>query len=132
VVRTLEGVVAELKRDGVPVDRLKRKHILDVFQLVRCKAISKEGVSEVLRMLAECDTKTADEAAKELGFIMLSESELKAIVDKVVQSQLDLIKARGVGAIGPLMGVVMKQVRGKADGRLVNEVLQAKVLSVLQ
>jgi len=132
VVRTLEGVVAELKRDGVPVDRLKRKHILDVFQLVRCKAISKEGVPEVLRMLAECDTKTADEAAKELGFIMLSERELKAIVDEVVQSQLDLIKARGVGAIGPLMGVVMKQVRGKADGRLVNEVLQAKVLSVLQ
>jgi glutamyl-tRNA(Gln) amidotransferase subunit E len=132
VVRTLEGVVAELKRDGVPVDRLKRKHILDVFQLVRCKAISKEGVPEVLRMLAEYDTKTADEAAKELGFIMLSERELKAIVDEVVQSQLDLIKARGVGAIGPLMGVVMKQVRGKADGRLVNEVLQAKVLSVLQ
>ena len=83
-------------------------------------------------MLAECDTKTADEAAKELGFIMLSERELKAIVDEVVQSQLDLIKARGVGAIGPLMGVIMKQVRGKADGRLVNEVLQAKVLSVLQ
>jgi glutamyl-tRNA(Gln) amidotransferase subunit E len=132
VVRTLEGVVAELKRDSVPVEKLKSKHILDVFQLVRCKAISKEGVPEVLRLLAECDTKTADEAAKELGFIMLSERELKAIVDEVVQSQLDLIKARGVGAIGPLMGVVMKQVRGKADGRLVNEVLQAKVLSVLQ
>jgi glutamyl-tRNA(Gln) amidotransferase subunit E len=132
VVRTLEGVVAELKRDSVPVEKLKSKHILDVFQLVRCKAISKEGVPEVLRLLAECDTKTADEAAKELGCMMLSERELKAIVDEVVQSQLDLIKARGVGAIGPLMGVVMKQVRGKADGRLVNEVLQAKVLSVLQ
>jgi glutamyl-tRNA(Gln) amidotransferase subunit E len=63
---------------------------------------------------------------------MLSERELKAIVDEVVKSQLDFIKARGVGAIGPLMGVVMKEVRGKADGRLVNEVLRAKVLSVLQ
>jgi len=132
VVRTLEGVIAELKRGGVPVDRLKRKHILDVFRLVRCKTISKEGVPEVLRVLAECDTKTADKAAIELGFIMLSERELKAIVDGVVQSQLDFIKARGVGAIGPLMGVVMKQVRGKADGRLVNEVLLEKVLSVLQ
>jgi glutamyl-tRNA(Gln) amidotransferase subunit E len=63
---------------------------------------------------------------------MLSERELKAIVDEVVKSQLDFIKARGVEAMGPLMGIVMKEVRGKADGRLVNEVLRAKVLSVLQ
>jgi glutamyl-tRNA(Gln) amidotransferase subunit E len=115
----------------VPVDRLKREHILGVFRLVRSKTISKEGVPEVLRLLAEYDTKTADEAAIELGFIMLSERELNAIVEEIVQSQLDLIKEKGVGAIGPLMGVVMKQVRGKADGKLVNEVLRAKVLSVL-
>jgi glutamyl-tRNA(Gln) amidotransferase subunit E len=63
---------------------------------------------------------------------MLSVHELEAIVDNVVQSQLDFIKAKGAGAVGPLMGVVMKQVRGKADGRLVNEVLRAKILSVLQ
>jgi len=132
VVRTLEGAIAELKRDGAPVDRLTREHILDVFRLVRSKTISKEGVPEVLRSLAECDTKTADDAAVELGFTMLSERELQAIVDGVVQSRLDFIKEKGVGATGPLMGVVMKQVRGKADGRLVNEVLRAKVLSVLQ
>jgi glutamyl-tRNA(Gln) amidotransferase subunit E len=132
VVRTLEGVIAELKRDGTPVDRLTREHILDVFRLVRSKTISKEGVPEVLRSLAECDTKTADNAAVELGFTMLSERELQAIVDDVVQSKLDFIKEKGVGAVGPLMGVIMKKVRGKVDGRLVNEVLQAKVLSVLQ
>jgi glutamyl-tRNA(Gln) amidotransferase subunit E len=131
VVRTLEGVIAELKREDVPVDRLKREHILGVFRLVRSETISKEGVPEVLRLLAEYDTKTADEAAIELGFIMLSERELNAIVEEIVQSQFDLIKEKGVGAIGPLMGVVMKQVRGKADGKLVNEVLRAKVLSVL-
>ena len=131
VVRTLEGAIAGLKRDGAPVDRLTREHILDVFRLVRSKAISKEGVPEVLRSLAECETKTADDAAEELGFTMLSERELQAIVDDVVQSQLDFIKEKGVGAVGPLMGVVMKQVRGKADGRIVSEVLQAKVLSVL-
>jgi len=132
VVRTLEGVIAELKRDGVAVDRLKRKHILDVFKLVRNRTISKEGAPEVLRLLAEGETKTADEAAIELGFIMLSERELKAIVEDVVHSRLDLIKERGIGAIAPLMGVVMKQVRGKADGRLVNDMLRAKILSILK
>jgi len=132
VVRTLEGVIAELKRDGVAVDRLKHEHILDVFKLVRDKTISKEGVPEILRLLAESETKAAGEAAIELGFIMLSERELEAIVEEVVQSRLDFIKERGTGAIAPLMGVVMKQVRGKADGRLVNDMLQAKILSVLK
>ncbi|MGZ4945176.1 MAG: Glu-tRNA(Gln) amidotransferase subunit GatE [Halobacteriota archaeon] len=131
VARTLEGVIAELKREDVPVDRLKREHILGVFRLVRRKTISKEGVPEILRLLAEYDTKTADEAAIELGFIMLSECELNAIVEEIVQSRLDLIKAKGEGAIAPLMGVIMKQVRGKADGKLVNEVLRTKVLSFL-
>ena len=132
VVRTLEGTIAELKRDNVPVDRLTRENTLDVFTLVSSKTISKEGVPEILRCLAECPTKAANDAAAELGFVMLSERELQTIVDAVVQSRLEFVKAKGVGAVGPLMGVVMKQVRGKADGKLVNEVLHAKILSVLQ
>jgi len=132
VVRTLEGTIAELKRDNVPVDRLTRENTLDVFRLVSSKTISREGVPEILRCLAECPTKTANEVAAALGFVMLSERELQAIVDDVVQSRLEFVKEKGVGAVGPLMGVVMKQVRGKADGKLVNEVLHAKILSVLQ
>jgi len=62
----------------------------------------------------------------------VSERELQTIVDAVVQSRLEFVKAKGVGAVGPSWGVVMKQVRGKADGKLVNEVLHAKILSVLQ
>jgi glutamyl-tRNA(Gln) amidotransferase subunit E len=132
VVRTLEGTIAELKRDNVPVDLLTRENTLDVFRLVNSKTISKEGVPEILRCLSECPTKAANDAAAELGFVMLSERELQTIVDAVVQSRLEFVKAKGVGAVGPLMGVVMKQVRGKADGKLVNEVLHAKILSVLQ
>jgi glutamyl-tRNA(Gln) amidotransferase subunit E len=49
-----------------------------------------------------------------------------------VQSRLEFVKTKGMSAVGPLMGVVMKQVRGKADGKLVNEVLRAKIVSVLQ
>jgi glutamyl-tRNA(Gln) amidotransferase subunit E len=132
VVRTLEGTLQELKRDNVPVDRLTRESMLDVFMLVSSKAISKEGVPEILRCLAECPTKAAKDIAAELGFVMLSERELQNIVNDVVQSRLEFVKAKGEGAVGPLMGVIMKHVRGKADGKLVNEVLRAKILSVLR
>lgn len=131
-VRTLEGTIAELRRENVPVDGLTRSHILDVFQLIRSKVISKEGVPETLQTLAHCPTKMAADAAAELGFAMLSESELQLVVDGVVESRIDFVKAKGAAAVGPLMGVVMKEVRGKADGKLVNAVLTAKVQSVLQ
>ena len=130
-VRTLEGTIAELKRDDVSVDKLTRQNLLDVFKLVSTRTVSKEGVPEILRCLAECPTKAANDAATELGLVMLNERELQTIVNDVVESRLDFIKAKGQGALGPLMGVVMKQVRGKADGKLVNEVLHAKIASVL-
>ena len=131
-VRTLEGTIAELRRDNAPVEDLTPSHFLSVFQLIRSKVISKEGVPETLRTLAQCPTKMAADAAAELGFTTLSESELKIIVDGIVEARLDFVKAKGVAAVGPLMGIVMKEVRGKADGKLVNAVLTAKVLSVLE
>ncbi|MGZ4921796.1 MAG: Glu-tRNA(Gln) amidotransferase subunit GatE [Halobacteriota archaeon] len=129
--KTLEGTLAELKRDHVPIERLTREHILDVFRLVITKSISKEGVPDVIRELAQCPTKTATEAAEELGFVMLSEDELAMLIDDIVRSRIEFVKAKGTGAVGPLMGLVMKQARGKADGRLVSEMLQARILSLI-
>ncbi len=130
--KTLGGTFAELKRERVPVDHLTREHILDAFRLTITKTMSKEGMPEVLRMLAQCPTKTASEVAEELGFVMLSDEELAQIIDGVVSSRLDFVKDKGEGAVGPLMGLVMKQARGKADGRRVNEMLQVKIRSQLK
>ncbi len=130
--KTLEGTFAELKRDGVLTEHLTREHVLDVFRLVITKLISKEGVPDVLRTLAQCPTKTASEVAEELGFVMLSREELEKIIDDVVRSRVDFIKTKGDRAVGPLMGLVMKQARGKADGRLVSEMLQARILPLLE
>lgn len=38
-----------------------------------------------------------------------------------------MIKERGERAIGPLMGLVMKEVRGRADGKIVNDLLRAAI-----
>jgi glutamyl-tRNA(Gln) amidotransferase subunit E len=32
-----------------------------------------------------------------------------------------------MGAVGPLMGIVMKEIRGKVDGKILNELLKQKV-----
>ncbi len=51
----------------------------------------------------------------------LSEAEVKAIVDKAIQQT----GAESMKDMGKVMGVVMPQVKGKADGKLVNETVKA-------
>jgi Glu-tRNA(Gln) amidotransferase subunit E-like FAD-binding protein len=44
---------------------------------------------------------------------------------------MDLVKERGEHAVVTLMGVAMKEVRGKASGKTVNDLLQKKVTKYL-
>ena len=47
--------------------------------------------------------------------------------DKGLPEIKKLIQEKGERAIQPLMGLVMKEVRGKADGKLVMEILKKTV-----
>ncbi|WP_371133314.1 hypothetical protein [Sediminibacterium sp.] len=38
-----------------------------------------------------------------------------------------MVKERGMGAMGPLMGMAMKELKGKADGKLVNKLLRENI-----
>jgi glutamyl-tRNA(Gln) amidotransferase subunit E len=65
--------------------------------------------------------------SEQLGLVPADTNDLKEIVDKVVAERLDFIKERGLGAIGPLMGVVMGECGGAADGREVSALLKAAI-----
>ena len=55
------------------------------------------------------------------------EGELDEILDKIIQNNMDLVKERGEHAVVTLMGIAMKKVRGKASGKMVNNLLRKKV-----
>ena len=38
-----------------------------------------------------------------------------------------MVKERGPAAMGPLMGMAMKEFKGKADGKLVNKLLKEEI-----
>ena len=56
---------------------------------------------------------------------------LEAIINGLVAERADFVKERGMGAMGPLMGVVM-QAAGGADGKEVSALLRAAIQSVLE
>ncbi|VVB67538.1 Glutamyl-tRNA(Gln) amidotransferase subunit E [uncultured archaeon] len=132
VVRALETIPIELAREGAPASRLTDQHFRDCFAQVASGGIAKEGLVDLLRFLAEHPEKSASEAVGAAGLVGVDEAGVEAVVKNVVASKMDLVRAKGERAAGPLMGLVMKELRGKADGALVSAILKKEIQNILK
>ena len=61
----------------------------------------------------------------------VSRDELEAVIKKIVAERTDFVVQKQKGALGPLMGVVMQEVRGSVDGKVVSELLRKEIEKVL-
>ena len=116
-----------LKRDGFPVERIPEAHIRDVFKCVGSGQVTKEAVSEIVTWLAQHEGSTVQEATRSIGLKMLSKEELEKTIEQAIQTNRKLIEERGANAHGAIIGIVMKEVRGKADAALVSELIKQKL-----
>jgi glutamyl-tRNA(Gln) amidotransferase subunit E len=60
----------------------------------------------------------------------MNEDELNGILDKIIQKNMELVKKLGDNAVTTMMGIAMKEVRGKASGKMVNDLLRKKILKL--
>ena len=65
----------------------------------------------------------AAQRAQQLGLEPVDAGALREVIETLVLERLDFVKERGLGAIGPLMGVVMLKAKG-ADGKEVSAILR--------
>jgi len=126
VVRTLETVLSELEKEGVPVSNIAEGHLTQLFRLQSEGKIPNEAIGGVLKIIATKPETTVEEAARTLG-IGVEKGELEAAIDKLIESRMDFIREKGLDSVGPLMGVVMKEFRGKVSGQEVSRLLKEKI-----
>jgi glutamyl-tRNA(Gln) amidotransferase subunit E len=124
---TLESTLTELRRDDVPVEALGDEALLDVLSLVAEGDLAKEGVGEVLTVLAESPEMDAEAAVEEAGLAGVDGSEVREAVVEVVERNADQVESEGMGAFSALMGEAMGALRGKADGEVVSQVLREEI-----
>jgi glutamyl-tRNA(Gln) amidotransferase subunit E len=91
--------------------------------------IAKEGVPPVLAALAT-GAPNVEAAIERAGLSGFSREDLLSVVRKVVEKNGDMVRSRGDAAFSPLMGDVMREVRGRRDGREVSEALHAEIARV--
>ena len=131
VASVLLYTFGELRREGFDVDEIPLDHLRELFSLLKAGRFAKEATPELVREMARTRSR-ASEALAVLGVTRMSREDLESIVDEVLRASHDLISARGDAAEKALMGQVMERVRGRADGRLVSEVLHAHLEAQLK
>jgi len=117
-----------LKRDGVDVGKVSDDQLTEVFGLVGSGKTPKEAVPDIVSWLAEHEGGSPSEAVKALGVSTISESELARIVDEIIAKNEGDIEKRGQNAFGFIMGLVMREYRGKVQPEQVSKVLKEKLL----
>ena len=127
VASILCSTITNLQRKGLEPALLKPQEILKSFELLFEGKITKETMEIVYEMIMGGKAKSIEESLQKSSIKNISEEELEKILEKVVQENLDTLKKQGTHAIGALMGMAMKSVRGKASGEKVNQILEKKI-----
>jgi glutamyl-tRNA(Gln) amidotransferase subunit E len=89
-------------------------------------AFAKEGIPNVLLELAK-GAPNVTAAVAQAGLSGFTTEELAVLVERVVGENDALVRSRGSEAFSPLMGDVMRQVRGRRDGQEVAEALRRSI-----
>ncbi len=104
--------------------------------------VTREGVVPMARMLwlegpsvdSDFDQSLEWFSTKvdENGFAPAETGAVEAAVDEVLAENADMIRERGMGAMGPLMGAVMGKLGGAADGKVVSSILKEKISNMVE
>lgn len=126
IANALTYQFSEIRREGIDVDALPLDRLRGLFRLFREGAFAKEAIPRLLRHMAR-EGSDATEALNALGLGALTEAQVDAILDEIIAAHEPMIRERGERALAPLMGVAMERLRGKADGRVVNDKLRKRL-----
>ncbi|MCE4603901.1 MAG: Glu-tRNA(Gln) amidotransferase subunit GatE [Aeropyrum sp.] len=127
-VVTLRG----LEGEGVNVSSVPDEKLVEIVERVASGEIAREAVEEIVRRLAENPSESVDEAIEKLGLSKLGRKEIERVVDEIVNSLRGEIVKRGERSMGLVMGRAMAKLRGRADGRIVSEIVRRKISEVLR
>lgn len=127
IAANLTETFKALKRDGVEVERLREDQIVGVFRLVGVGKTSKEAIPDVVKWLSEHEDARPIDAVEHLGLVTISREELESAIDKLIDKNSDLIKEKGAEASGFLMGLIMKEYRGRVNVETVRQILREKL-----
>jgi glutamyl-tRNA(Gln) amidotransferase subunit E len=129
VATTFLSTFTEMQREGIDVERISEKEILAVFSDLKNGKFAKEALPSLFREIASGTS--AEAAVSKLGLGSMSETEAAKIIAKIVKDREAFVKEKGTASVGPLMDPVMEALRGRIDGKKMNEILTNEIKKMI-
>ncbi len=106
------------------------KNLAGLVALIDNNTISGKIAKDVLPLMFE-EGKTADAIVKEKGWVQVTDTKLiEEVAERVIKANEKSVtdfKAGKQNALGFLVGQIMKETQGKANPKIVNEILVSKL-----
>ena len=131
VASILCSTITNLERSGLDSSLLNDEQIMKTFELLEQEKINKESIQIIFEQIMSKKVNDVLQALENASIIQLTEEELDKILDNIIQSNTDKIKQEQMRALSGLMGLAMKEVRGKASGKMINQKLKEKIQKFL-
>ena len=132
VASVLCSSITNLERSGLNSKLLKNEDIEKSFQLLDSGEIAKESIEIIFESIMSGKSQSTLDAMKNSSIEAVKESDVEEIIKKIVENNQEIIKNQKERAIRPLMGIAMKELRGKASGELVNNLLLKNIKKKLE
>ena len=121
----------EIKREGHEITALTLDHFKDIFNLLADGKIAKDSIRKLAVETIKAPDTDISQIAEDNNLVMMSDEDVHEIIAGIVADNEEMVKERQMGAMGPLMGMCMKKLKGKADGGLVNQIVREEIQKLI-
>jgi len=125
VANTFLHTFPDIEKEGYDTEEIEKDELFEIFSRYDSGEFAKEGIPDLLEEIA--GGKSVDEAVKSAGLEAVDEEDIRQVIIEVIEDRIDFVEEREMGAVGPLMGIVMEDLKGKADGEKVSKILREEI-----
>jgi glutamyl-tRNA(Gln) amidotransferase subunit E len=132
VASTLVNTLTKLRRESelthdFDINNIEPHHHVELFKLIVSGGVAKEAIPALLIGIAQHPKTDVEDSAKNMGLGQKRIEDIERYVENIIDQRIDFVKEQGIGAVGPLMGEVMKEFRGSVSGKILSNILKEKI-----
>ena len=131
IASILCSTITNLERNGLNSQLLRNEEIVKTFEFLTKGKIAKESIEIIFENIMSGKSKTIEDAIKNTSIETVSKEEFEKVIENIITNNKEIIQNQKERAISPLMGIAMKELRGKVSGEMVNSLLLEKIKKFL-
>ena len=132
IASILCSTITSLERNGLNSQLLKNEEIAKTFEFLAEGKIAKESIEIIFENIMSGKSKTIEDAIENTSIEIISKEEFEKVIENIIINNKEIIQNQKERSVSPLMGIAMKELRGKVSGEMVNSLLLEKIKKFLE